>query len=268
MKPNVFSYSDYRRFLKDALDWSHKGKGKLLRLASFLKIHPSRLSRILNEADHPTPEQAYLIGQFLGLGELDGSYFAEMVNLERASHPSFRNHISGKLRSIRHEAEGPAELTPFDRPLTASEEKVYYSSYLYGAVWLSSMVSGRNTAAQIAKNLKLDPQAVERICAFLVSTGLCGLKDGRVVPGARLLKIESDSPQIEKFLGNWRMRGIEKIAVRGEEDLFYSEPMAISEEGFHKVKALLRQTAAEIRKILEQAPGERVACLNWDWYEV
>ena len=69
----VYEFASYRSFLASQFETRGKGKGRLKAAAVFLKVHPSRLSRILKGPDHPTPEQAFLLSQFLQLEQKERS---------------------------------------------------------------------------------------------------------------------------------------------------------------------------------------------------
>jgi uncharacterized protein (TIGR02147 family) len=268
LKTSIFQTLDYREFLQTRLEWHRKGHGKLSRLAKFLGVHPSRLSRILKGPDHPTAEQAFVIGQFLNIAEDETLYLMELVNLQRAGNAAYKEHILQKLETMRNQVRTAAPLTNAERPMTSAEERIYYSSYQYGAVWLCSMIDGLNTTAKISERLQIDKKTVEKICDFLVSVNLCHWSDKKIMPGSRLLKLDSNSAHLENFLSHWRMHAIETIPHRAKTDFFFSQPMAIGREAAEKIKSLLKQNLVQVTEILKENPADTLVCLNIDFYEV
>lgn len=264
----IWHYSDYQKYLIQWADSQKKRSGQLQTMASFLGVHPSRLTRILKGFDHPTLEQAFLMAQFLSLNELESQYFMELVNLARSSNSLYKNHTKTKLGLLKLQFEAPAEMHSPDKPLTESQERTYYSSYQYGAVWLQSMVSSKNDLLSIAQILRIDLKTVTKISEFLVKTGLCVFENDRLLPGPRLLTVSSSSPQIENFLSNWRLQSVNSIPERKKGSFFYSEPMALGGEAADKIRELLDKTILEIRQIMQKYPAENVKCLNIDFFDV
>jgi uncharacterized protein (TIGR02147 family) len=264
----LYEFDDYRSFLRLRFDPQGPGKGRLKSAAAFLKVHPSRLSRILKGPDHPTPEQAFLLAQFIQLDELEARYFAELVNLERAAGPAYKRHIRQILEGLRAQAESPAKLVEATEAINPAFERIYHSSYLYAAVWLYSMVNGKNLPSTIAESLGTTVPSILRVARFLEKAGLCRWQDGRIVPSARVIKIDATSAQIETFLTTWRIHAVDRIPSRAPDAFFYSESMAIGEEAFAETKQILRKALSEIRDVLAKHPADRVVCLNIDLFDV
>jgi plasmid maintenance system antidote protein VapI len=272
----VFDFSNYRALLLDRLQAESGGKkrGASSRLAQFLRVHPSRLSRIVQGNDHPTPEQAYLISRYFKFTADEEEYFVNLVNYERASTAAYKQHVSSILDGLRKKATQPAPLNLATRAMTADDERILHSSSKYLAVWLQSMISGRNTLPEIAKRFDLPGNLVERIAGFLVEIGFCQLLEGRLVPGSRSLMLSSDSPQLAQFFKlaqfftNWRMHAIEQIGARKPDDYFASEPMAIGVNARREITQLLRETLQKAHATLKTETADKVVCLNIDWFEV
>ena len=264
---SVSNYTNYKSFMKAWVKGLAQKSGKLRDLADFLRVHPSRLSRILRGYDHPTHEQAFLIAQFLGLGEIEASYFVELVNLERATNSTYKMHTQKKLKTLKEKLVSPTETHEF-RQLTPAEEKIYYSTYEYGAVWLSSMVEGKNDLVSITQSLDLGKKTAEGIAKFLVEKGLCKWDEDRLVPGPRFLTIGADSAHIESFLSNWRTHGINVMSARKPKNMFYSEPMAVGAESIEQIREILRKAIEDIRKSLLKQKADKVLCLNIDFFDV
>jgi hypothetical protein len=268
LKTNIYETFDYREFLQLSLEWRKKGSGKLSNLARFMGVHPSRLSRILKGPEHPTSEQAYLIGRFIKLTDDEIQYLVELVNLERASQPSYKKHIAQRLEELRGRVRTAAEMNEPGRPLNSREERIFYSSHQYGAVWLCSMIDGQNTLEKISERLRLDKTTVGKISDFLVKTNLCKWKDKTLVPGSRLLNIDATSDQFENFLANWRMHAVDTIEKRKNTDVFHSQPMAIGKNSIVEVKAVLKKAIEQITEILKKNPADSLVCLNIDLFDI
>lgn len=267
VKTAVYSFSDYRSFLGEALDLRNKGNGRLARLAAFLKVHPSRLSRILKGPDHATSEQAFLMAQFLGLSLPEKSYFVCLVNLERAATPSYRAHLQQEMEEIRAQNLLASPMLAPDKKLRYCDEQLFFSSYVYQAVWLMSAIPGCGDPRYMAKKLKIDEESIAQIAKFLVAVELCRWDGSILAVGPRSIRLESDSPFLETFLQNWRLRSVEIVSSRKPSDFFHSEAMAVGSGVAERVKELLKETVAQIREMLKEAPADDGKCLNIDWFQ-
>jgi uncharacterized protein (TIGR02147 family) len=272
MRRSIYEFSDFRKYLQARLKSEAKRSGELLNLAKFLKAHPSRLSKILKGPDQPTSEQAFLIAQFLSLEEPESRYFSLLVESERAGSALYLRHLKKQIQEIRSAKLEPAPLSEPERKFTAADERIFYSSHKYSAVWLASMVSGKNELHQIAENLQVNIGTVKQIANFLVRVGLCDWEEsGKLTPGARLLNLDLNSPNLGSFRMNWRNHALSKISSPdsiAENEIFYSEPMAIGADAYERVVAILKATVAEIREALKEQTADKVACLNIDWFKV
>jgi transcriptional regulator with XRE-family HTH domain len=268
MSSGVHTFSNYKAFLKNWTKSLEKRSGQLQSLAAYLRVHPSRLTRILRGNEHPSQEQAYLIANFLNLGELETAYFVELINLEKATIPAYKKHVEGLLQDLHSKIEKPVDSTDRPHTLTLSEEKIYYSSYRYGAVWLCSMISSMNDVDSICKLLSLDRKTVEVIAKFLVEIDLCKWQDGRLVPGPQFLEIKGSSPHIESFLSIWRLHALNSIPNRKPKNFHYSAPMAMGAEASVHVQAILDRALAEIQAVVFRYPADQVRCLNVDFFDL
>jgi plasmid maintenance system antidote protein VapI len=262
---NIYHYLNYKEFLKTHF---RRKRGELQLGAKALSVHMSKLTRVIRDDEHLTPEQALKMSRFLKLESEETEYFLNLVSLGRSSDSNFNQYMKWKLAQQRGARLAPHPLIPMKRPLSPSEETLYHSSFLFGAVWLSSMINGENSLGQIAERLDQPTETISQIASFLCEVGLCTRHEDELQPGARLMEISSSSPILKQFLSTWRVQGIQKLGSRNEKDLFYSEPMAIGQQAYENILKILKTAMTDARSALKKERSEVLACLNIDFFQV
>ncbi len=93
------------------------------------------------------------------------------------------------------------------------------------------------------------------------------MENNKLSYGPHRTHIGKDSPFVVKHHQNWRIKGFQSMELRRDEDLFYTEPMALSREAAEKVRLMLPGIIEEILAIIGPSESEEVRCLNIDWFE-
>jgi len=263
---NIYSFESYREYLRSvSVDDS---RYSLSKIASAIKIHLSKLSKVLAGDQHLTPDQAYKIAKHLLCDTNETEYLLDLVQFERSADPEYRSHLSKKLNAARHAHLRPAEMTQPDRPLLQSEEVLFYSSTLFAEVWLLSMIEGENSFSQIMVRLKMSRPTLIQVTDFLVRIGLCSVQGEKLVPIARDLRLGASRARASHALINWRFLALEHIPSRGSDEMFYSEPMAISNSAYIKILNMLRTSIDDAKQKLSRERSQTIACLNVDFFQV
>jgi uncharacterized protein (TIGR02147 family) len=264
---DVFQYEDYKLYLSEQIS-GKQARGELSHLAQHLGVHRSRLTRFIRGSDHPTHEQAFMIGEYFELSGDALDYLVTLVAVGRSSRSHYRSYLQRKLAQLKHSQGRPAEMLPLSRDLSIGEERVFYSDALYSLVWLCSMNSKRNSTTAIAEDLGLSQARIEQAIAFLVRTGFCRQESHRVVPLARTLELSEKSPSLQSFLTTWRILALEKLAIRDKNDFFQSEPMSIGRKAYSQIRTSIETDLARYKQILASDTSEAVACLNIDLFQM
>lgn len=263
---NIFAYTDYSAFLKDVFDLkSHSGEMKAA--AKYLCVSISKLSKAISGTQHLTPDQGFRLTKYLKLDPRESDYFVSLVQFSRCSDRDYRVFLGKKLEKMRVSST-PEQMTEPKGKLSQSQEAILHSSSQFLAVWLCSMVDDANDFTSIAKALQMEEGVVSNIAKFLESSGFVEIQGSRLKPAARKLEIVSHSGQLERFLSNWRMEGMHKLNGSESGNYFFSEPMAIGQDVYTQIKALLNELTANCQKLVKSQRSETVACLNIDFFKV
>lgn len=266
----ITEYNDYKAYLKALLKtYPKRGRGQSRRLADHLNVAPIVVSQILARDRHFTPEQALKVAEYFGLDGKSSEYFVFLVNLARADSKELKAFYHDKLGKIRAEAENIRNLVQGKSDLLSKEDQgVYYSNWYYVAVRALSALPQTKTVESLASYLGMSRADIGEIVSFLVETGLCVQDEkGKIRPGPKQIHVESKSPFVNNHRRNWRDKAKEKLVRPGDEDVFYSSVVTLSEKDAELFRKKLLQFIQDFSKQVRASPEETNRSLNIDWFK-
>ncbi len=119
----------------------------------------------------------------------------------------------------------------------------------------------------LSLRLNLPRPVVVQLVEFLMKFGLILETPEGLEYGPQSTYISSNSPLVQKHHQNWRLKGIQRMDVKNEENLFYTSPMSLSLELANKVRKRLVDVIQEVQKEVGPSPSEVVRCLSIDWFD-
>lgn len=265
---NIFEFSDYRIFIKS---WIEDAKAKKLsnlsRLAEVAQVHPTFLSHILTGNKEISLEQAVLIGDHIGLTKLERDYFFIIINLDRAGNQKLKLYWSEKKKEIEAEKNKLSQRFEKHRSLSVEQRAIFYSSWVYAAVWSSTGIDEGQTLQQVVERFDLSREKASEILSFLTQTGLCNLKNEIYSVGEIHVHVSNESPFVVKHHTNWRIRAIDKMDSRDSSELFFTAPMSIARKDFEVIREKLNMAIKEVVNVAKDSPAEEIVCLNIDFFK-
>ena len=104
--PSVYSYTDYREFLKDELSGKRRRNGSFSTraAAAYLGVGSGTLSRIISGARDIGPALLPRIIDFLGLKAKEAEYFSLLVRLNKTANPGKKRQCYEKIVHMRGES--------------------------------------------------------------------------------------------------------------------------------------------------------------------
>ncbi|MGZ3773230.1 MAG: TIGR02147 family protein [Pseudobdellovibrionaceae bacterium] len=263
----IFKYIDYRAFLTNYIaNRPRKGRGESHRMATFAMIHPSLLSQILSGDKNLSLEQAQLISEYIGLSKIETDYFMTMVLYQRAGSKKLKEYYKEKLDALKISASEVSENVKQDKILTDEEKAVFYSHWLFAAVWLETSIGNGRNLNEICENLNIPATRARSILDFLTANQLCTLKDGNYQMGSQSIHLDKTSPHLARHHANWRLKAINAFDNLSSDELMYTAPLSLSDEDFKKLKDRLIQTIKEVTNTAIESPAEKVVCFNLDFF--
>lgn len=264
---DIFSFSDYRRYLKEWLEQSRKaGTSNLSRIAEAIGVHTSFLGHVLSGAKNLSFEQATELSENLSLTDLERDYFFSILQIEKAGSHKLRKYWEEKKKQILDERSKVKSRVGVHAELSAEDKAIFYSSWIYVAVFVATAISDGQTLEQIAERFELTRSKADEILNFLIRTGICE-RDGNIFKvGKSIVFLSNDSPLVVKHHTNWRVKGMQKMDTREGEELFYTAPMSMSRSDFKKVREILTKSIETSLEICRESSPEEVVCLNIDFF--
>lgn len=266
---NIFEYSDYRLYLKA---WIEKAKAEktsnLSRLAEAAQVHPTFLSHALAGTKDLSLEQAALLSAHFGLTKLEQDYFFILIQLDRAGNHRLKQYWLDKKTEIESEKNKLSQRFEKHRQLTTEQRAIFYSSWIYAAIWSATAFNDGQSPAQISEYFHLSRDKVVEVLSFLTQVGLCKEESGKYFLGESHVHVPNESPFVVKHHTNWRMKAIQKMDSRDSEELFFTAPMSIAKNDFNIVREKINVALKEIVEVAKESPAEEVVCLNIDFFRI
>lgn len=264
---DLFAFQDYRAYLHAWLEAAREKKSSnLSRLAEAIGVHTSFLAHVLSGAKNLSFEQAAEVSEVLGHTALERELFFALLQLERAGTPKLRKYWQEKRQAVLKEREHVRSRVGEHKTLSAEDHAVFYSSWLYGAIYVATDIGGGQTLEQIAERFRLTRARAQEVLEFLCRTGVCTQKGGRYSMGPAVVYLTNDNPLVVKHHANWRLRALQRLDTREESELFYTSPMSMSKADAARVRELLAKAIEESLAICKDSKSEEVVTLNIDYF--
>lgn len=107
--PNVLDFDDYRAFLQSRVGHSRARNGERVKIANFIRVHPSFITLVLQNRADLSLEAAEHLNRLYGHTDDEGEYFLNLVLRARAGTQELQGRLDRRLRAIREEARKKAE---------------------------------------------------------------------------------------------------------------------------------------------------------------
>lgn len=265
----IFDYHDYKKYFLQRIEAMPRGgRGQLQKLAAHLSVHPTLVSQVFRGPKNLTPEQACKAADYLGLTERESDYLLALVEHERAGNPPLRSYWKRRLDALREEDREVANRIAPARRISDEQRAEFYSSWEYSATRLATSIERLRTIDALAERLGLPPKRVAEIAEFLVKTGLCARKNGKLETGPSRTHLPADSPIVSRHHLNWRLKAIEAHPNLRKHELAFSAPVSIGKREREKVRAILLEAIEKVSDLVSGSDPEDVCCLNIDWFDL
>lgn len=269
MKKTIFDSKSYKEFCHFWVDNHPDGsRGQWARMAKYLQISTVSISHIFNGPRDLSLEQAHEMSEYLGLSDLESEYFFLQVQIERAGSYKLKSKFKKDLEIVKTKSQNLKSRLKTDKEFDETAKATFYSNWYYSGIRLTSSIPGQNTIDKISQYLNIPAATVHDVMDFLLKHGLCIQTDKGITMGPTSTHLESNSKFLTQHLLNWRMKGVEKMSFTSPEELYYSGPMALSEDTMREVRKVLVGTIETTVAKVIPSPSETLACLNIDWFRV
>lgn len=269
MKIDVFSYRDYKAYLKAFLTaLPNEGHGFRSRMAKVMGCKLPYLSQVLHQTAQLSPEQAEALNELLEHPPAECDYFLLLVQLGRSGTHKLSQRITSQIEASLEKRALLKNRIEIKETLSAADQLEYYSNWNYSAIHILVTIPEFQTSTAIAKRLRLDPIRVEQVLKFLRQSGLVVQEQGKFTASQKRLFISSDSPLIAKHHANWRMRVLDELDFRNQRDLHLTSVLSLSRADAPKVREVLLKAFERVRDIAKPSKEEELICVCMDFHQI
>ncbi|MBX9768314.1 MAG: TIGR02147 family protein [Bdellovibrionales bacterium] len=264
----LFEYDNYKAYVLGILKkMPNAGYGQFRKIAKHLQVNSVIVSQVFKGDRQLSPEQGLDLAEYFGLSDLESSYFVLLIQIERAGNSRLKNHLQKRLLELKKKSSELKNILPQDKILTEEAKATFYSHWYYSGVRLLSSVKNFDSVDAIAEHLHLPRATAKRVADFLVAQGLCVEERGKLKMGPKVTHLEATSPLVSRHHTNWRLRALQNLEPLSKDELFYSGPMALSNEDALWVRSRLVELIENVVQRVKVSESERLACLNIDWFD-
>jgi uncharacterized protein (TIGR02147 family) len=260
-KVSVFEFNSYKAFMKARLR-GREQRGALSRAAEVLNCQRSFLSRVMNTKMNLTPDHCFLLSGHFQLNKEEREYFQSLLELERCSDRSFREHLNKKSEDLKRKHEMVSEI--IKRPKPQGFEVTYVSSWHWAAIHLLTSIPRLQKSQALADRLNIPLQLVEKSLNQLQEWGCVQFKDGCWKYLSGEFHLSNENPLVGMLHQNWRSRATLSAQNPENKNLHYTNVQTGSAEDVEKVKALGRQYIADCNRILGPSKPEQGVAMTFD----
>lgn len=265
---SIYSYIEYRLFLRDWLDQDYQPRGLLSKISEALSCQNSHVTRVLREEVHLTPDQAFLLCQFMKLTDSESHFFMKLVDFERASNINYRNEIKKQLSLLKQEQEDLSKRFKENEISQKENEMIFYSQWLWTAIHSLIAIPTYQTEHTLSKRLGINEKTIKEYLEKLLKMGLAQKKNDRWIHAGGSIHLSKDSPMVSVHHNNWRSKAVEDSQDTNGLGLHYTVTQSVSVADIDKIKALFLKSIDDYKKIAEPSVSEEVICFNLDFFKI
>lgn len=268
MKKNLFSFWDYKEFLRQQTRLNESTRGYKSQIAKAAGCPPSYLSRVMNAKAHLSQEQAIKLAVFWTLSPVETEYFLELVNLGKTSLPLLTRRIRNRLLSLKAESENLSNRFSATTTLDHEKEMLYYSAWHWSAIHVLVGIQGFQTAEKIAKRLNISLSLTVELLSKMEKMGLVKRKNENWSRAPGHSHLSKDSPMIKVHHTNWREKAVQDSLSPTNDSLHYTLVQSHSQIDFDQIKQLLLDSLDKCREVMKPSAREEMTCLCLDFFRV
>lgn len=269
MENQLFLNNDYRQYLRVIADSKPQRSGFRMALAKAMNCSPAYLSQILKGDREISLEQGEMANRFLGHGADEAHFFLLLVQFQRAGTQELRRYFDHQITDLRKKRTHLSVRLKKSEELSEKDKEQYYSSWHYAAVHVAVTLADFNTHEKIAQKLQLPLPKVKAIIDFLQSTHLIKWEKKRFFMGKSHIHLSKESPHILKHYINWRMKALNDLAEKFQDNVSYSGVMTCSSEDLERIREIMVKAIEDsTNKAVQSKAESEIVYFNLDLFSV
>jgi len=268
MSGPIFQAKSYKTAVIQALEDARFGRGARSKLAEYLGVQASFVSRVLVGDQDFSAEHAVRVAVFLELNPEETDYFILLHHRDRAGAKDLRTHYQKQIDRIDDRLSLVRSKVRADRrSLSDADALRYYGAWYHIAVHMFLRIPGMDVAT-IAGALSLSVGKVKESIGLLEEIGMIAEEKGKWKVLDDRIHIAKESLGLRAHHMNWRQASVRAWDEGGPEDMFYSLVMSTDAAGMKKIKEILHQAISAIDPVLGPSEDREVHALTLDLFRV
>jgi uncharacterized protein (TIGR02147 family) len=252
----VFDFDGYREFLRNQFPAKGEGRGRRKDLAEAIQCQTSFISLVLTNRAHMSEEMLLGACDFLKLTRFETEFLLLLLHYERAGSKKLEQFYRQKIELFRNEqSEVEEALSSNESELNGEQQIQYYSSWIYPAVHVATMLGNGMSLTDLEDILSADSDSLRNATAFLQSVGLIVKKNSLFMCTKKRIHLSRSSPLAVMSHTSWRLESIRHVQKMNDQNLHYSSVYTLSKKDYAKVKKALEAQILACEKII--APSGR-----------
>ena len=265
---DIFSYDDYRSFLKARVKGDKTAWGLWGKLALAAGCQATYLSQAMKGRVHLTSDHIFGIARFLKLSEPEEDYFLLLLDYAKAGTKALQEKHLTRIRRIRKDREDLAKRFQKPKLEVGEAESIYYSAWFWSALHVIITIPEFQSVDAIAKRLLLPPELVEHSLSILEQKGILKKEGRQWRLGSADLHIPKDSPMIGVHHMNWRQKAVLDALTPRSESVHFTAVYSISRADYQHLKEKMLELIEHSRIIVGPSPEEDLICMTCDIFRI
>ncbi|MGE3611096.1 MAG: DUF4423 domain-containing protein [Bacteriovoracaceae bacterium] len=114
----------------------------------------------------------------------------------------------------------------------------------------------------------MDKKQISEILEFLLKTNLAEIKNGKYHHKVNRTHLEKSSPYLKQHHSNWRIKAIQNLDKKNEEDLMFTAPLSLSKKDFEVLREEMVGMIQKVSKTVTETNPDDTYCLNIDFFKI
>lgn len=204
---------------------------------------------------------------FLRLNHAEIDFVLLLHRYERAGSEALRKHYENKIELVRREHSQVETALANRENLSGEEQARYYSSWLYSAIYVATMLKSEMTLVSLSRLLTVSEEEISRATEFLVEVGLIKKSGMTFETGSRRVHLQRSSPLSVAAHSTWRIESLRHIQKQVQTNLHFSAVYTMSKKDFGKIRKMLEEQILACEKVIAPSKEEEICTLNIDFFK-
>jgi len=268
---NVYDYTDYRRFLREAIQSRKQVTPSLTfsRISDEISVQRSYMSQVLGGKGNLNSDQIYLIGKKLNLGANEIDYLMLLAEIDKCQVKERRVDLESQRNKIRNKnLKSEKYMSRTSVKIDSDSFSQYYNDPYCSLVHMYLLIENyHKDLPSISKKLNISDDKLSNVLSTLEKCGIINVKKKSITVQKETLHLSDKSFLSRTNATMFRLKAIEHHQKSSEqEDYFFTASIAADEVTRAEIKKCFLEFLKKTAGLVEKSPSKRVYHLNFDLF--